>query len=249
MSLTVKSGTDLSNLFSSLSNGKNNNAGSIMSGMPLADYASIKNGSYSKLAKAYYKKTDRADKADDAEKTSDKNEVSKESSKNTLAAAATNLKSAASALKDTKSLYEKKTVKDSDGNETTDYDWDTLSKKVSNFVKGYNSTLSKLGASTDTSYSSAYLTMAKKTASVSGILSKVGITMEEDGALAFDADAFKKSDINTVKRLFSGAGSYSDMIGSTAAAVENRAANANSTYASSGNYSAMSTSSMIDSYL
>lgn len=241
MSLTVNSGTDLSNLFSSLSSSNNSSSGSLLSSLPLADYASIKNGSYTKLAKAYYKKSDAAEDTDDAKET--------DTSKKTLANASTSLKSAATTLKDTKSLYEKQTIKDADGKETTDYDWDTLSKKVSNFVDGYNSTLSKLGSSTDSSYSSAYLTMVKKTSSVSGLLSKVGISMTEDGSLEFDSDEFKKSDMSTVKSLFSGSGSYADMIGSTASTVASKAATAGSTYGSTGSYSALSTSSVFDSYL
>ena len=61
MNINLK--TDYSMLFSSLSsNSRSNNTNSISSSFTfLSDYASIKNGSYGKLLKAYYAKTSEDD--------------------------------------------------------------------------------------------------------------------------------------------------------------------------------------------
>ena len=39
-------------------------------------------------------------------------------------------------------------------------------------------------------------------------LAKIGITMKNDGTLSLDKDTFMKADMNTVKNLFQGNGSY-----------------------------------------
>ena len=64
MSINIQAKTDVSYLFSSLGSGEAGVAGSNL----LADYASIKNGSYAKLMKAYY-----SENADDAVKSAVKN--------------------------------------------------------------------------------------------------------------------------------------------------------------------------------
>ena len=54
MSINIQAKTDVSYLFSSLGSGASGVAGSNF----LSDYASIKNGSYAKLMKAYYNNVD-----------------------------------------------------------------------------------------------------------------------------------------------------------------------------------------------
>ena len=56
MGITIQTKTDYSFLFSGLST-SNTGSGFGMSGSWLSDYASIKNGSYGKLMRAYYNET------------------------------------------------------------------------------------------------------------------------------------------------------------------------------------------------
>ena len=115
----------------SINSGNNSNNG-IMGGINLSDYASIKNGSYGKLVKAYYAKQ----KADSA--SSGRDSSAKLTSMGS--AAGTLAKSASALMKD--SLWEKKQIKTKDektGEETTkeDYDWDSITKAVKSFVDNY----------------------------------------------------------------------------------------------------------------
>lgn len=245
MSLTVGSGSDLSTLFSSLNGSNKNGMSNMFGGFSLSDYASIKNGSYGKLVNAYYKKNGAELKAaakDKKEITLDKTEADKTTS------ALTGLKSAADELTGSKSLFEKTKVKDADGKEKEDYDWDALSKKVGNFVKNYNSATDKLMASTDQSLYNSTLTMAKTTGASSAMLSRVGISVKGDCTLSFDEETFRKADMSDIKSLFSGTGSYADKVSSSAAMLETKSAKSAATYGATGNYTAPA-SSLIDSYL
>lgn len=115
--------------FSALLGGTTNSSGNLLS-----DYASIKNGSYGKLMKAYYAKQD-AESASLSRDTSQKLTLMRSS--------ADSLKKSADALNDS-SLWEKKKVKKKDeetGEETEveDYDWAAITKAVKAFVDDYNS--------------------------------------------------------------------------------------------------------------
>ena len=111
---------DTSYDFSSLMGGTTSSSGNIIS-----DYASIKNGSYGKLLKAYYAKQD-----------SESVSVSGDSAKKLMLmrSNADSLKKSADALKNS-SLWEKKKMKKKDGEtgeetEVEDYDWNAITKAV-----------------------------------------------------------------------------------------------------------------------
>ncbi|MBR6328535.1 MAG: hypothetical protein IKR68_02685 [Lachnospiraceae bacterium] len=238
MALNINSGGDLSAFFGGTSSA-NGTSGSSFS---LADYASIRNGSYAKLTKAYYKKQDarKAGLDDDTVKE-------KVSSEEKLAAKATNLKSVVSSLADSKSLFEKKKIKDKDGNETLDYDRDAIAEKLQSFVDAYNETYAAASNSSSKASYNAGLTMAKASAANSGILSRVGISIGEDGKLSLNKDTAKEADINELKSLFSGSGSYADNIGARATMIVNSSNNMiNSLYNATGGRSASSASSALD---
>ncbi len=236
MSLTVNSGSDLSTLFSGLSTSSSDSSSSLLS-----DYASIKNGSYGKLVKAYYAKNSSKATTDEETKTNNSNVTS----------GATSLKVAADALiSDTKLFTKSKTTKDENGVETTDYDWDSITKKVQNFVDSYNDTVKNSLDSTSNSVLSSTLSMVKGTAANSNMLKSVGITIGENNKLVLDKDALKASDINDLKSLFSGVGSYAYSVSSSASNIGNAAAKATATYTSDGSYSGLtSVSSVMDQYL
>lgn len=230
-------GTDLGVFF-----GGGQTNGTQNSSFSLLDYASIRNGSYAKLTKAYYKKQ----KAE-AEGTADKTSKETAAAEEKTAAKGTALKSAVSALSDSKSLFEKKKIKDKDGNETMDYDRDAIAEKVQNFVDSYNDAYAAASNSSVKGTFNAGLAMATGTATNSKLLSAVGISIGEDGKLSLDKDALKEADISDLKSLFSGHGSYADSIGARATMMINSSMNmANSIYNSAGGRSLSSGASALD---
>jgi len=236
MSLTVKSGTDLSTLFSSISTSEQGSSNI------LADYASIKNGSYGKLVKAYYsKKSEETSKSDGDVKSTDE----------TVSKNATSLKLAADALTDDKSLFTKsKVTKDENGNETKDYDWDSITSKVQSFVDAYNDTVKQAANSDSTGVLRATLNMTKSTGANSGMLSSAGISVNSDNTLSLDKDKLKSAQVTDLKSLFQGVGSFAYNVGTSASTVAMRAATSAATYTSAGSYSGLtSVSSVLDAYM
>lgn len=173
----------------------------------LTDYMGIKNGSYGKLLKAYYKKQDE-------EKT-----VESESEKKQLAM----LKSNADGLKNSvldlmdEDLFEKKTIKTKDEKtgevtEKEDYDWDAITKAVKAFAQHYNSVMKEAGDSDDKSVLRNATWLLEGTETNSKLLGNVGITIGTDNTLKVDEEALKKADISTLKLLFQGVNSYADKV-------------------------------------
>ncbi|MCR5746348.1 MAG: flagellar filament capping protein FliD [Lachnospiraceae bacterium] len=232
------SSIDMSSLFGS-STTQNTSLTSMLS-----DYASIKNGSYGKLLKAYYKQQETD--ATSEEESAEKSNLSK------LKNYSSSLKDAASALNDN-SLYAEGeyTVTYSDGTTgTSSYDMDSIYDKVKSFVDAYNTTVSN-GASydEDSSIAKRTLSMISYSSSNSALLSSIGITTSsaegEEGQLKIDEDTFKKASINSIKSLFSGSGSYGSVIENKASLLSSLAESQiskYSSYSSNGSYSSGSSS-------
>ena len=134
-------------LFSSLNSGRTNTSTmfgtSDLLGISYSDYATIQNGSYTKLMKAYYTKEASGDSSSSS--VSATTSTSKDSSK-TLAnieSAADDLKKASETLRTNgdKSLFTKKQTTDKDGKVSYEYDTDKIYKAVSDFVDSYNTML------------------------------------------------------------------------------------------------------------
>ena len=207
MSINIQAKTNYSFLFSGLSSSASN----AVSGNWLADYASIKNGSYGKLMKAYYAK----DSGDS--KTAASTIAKKDTAKKTLAKVETTtdaLKESADALLATgkKDLFTQKdiTTKDENGVESTTkgYDTDAIYNAVNSFVTNYNSVMAAVDDVSDTTVNNRTESLGNTTIANSKQLAKIGITMKNDGTLSLDKDTFMKADMNTVKNLFQGNGSY-----------------------------------------
>ncbi len=218
--------------FSALMGGTTNSSGNLLS-----DYASIKNGSYGKLMKAYYAKQD----AEHASASGDSRQ------KLTLMrSSADSLKKSADALNNS-SLWEKKKIKKKDeetGEETEveDYDWNAITKAVKSFVEDYNSVVGQAGDSDTKNVLRNAVWMTGITDSAENLLSKVGITIGKGNKLELDEDALKEANITTLKSLFTGSGSFADKISQKASSLSIVAANAaakvkGTTYTSSGSYS------------
>ena len=247
MNINLK--TDYSILFSSLSsNSSSNSTNSLSNSFTfLSDYASIKNGSYGKLLRAYY-----TQKSDDSTETSSANKYSSklgastsEDTSETIAkvqSTTDSLKESADALLETgsKSVFKSE-------------DEDAVYNAVSAFVKDYNSVLDATEDVNSISILQQTLSMVNTTKANESLLSKVGITINEDNSLSLDKDTFKNANESTVKTLFNNTGSYAYSVSASASFINYKAdteATKANTYNFSGNYSANYTSgSIFDYYL
>ena len=163
----------------------------------LADYASIKNGSYKKLMKAYYKQ-------EEEEKAAAAGGDSK-TKLTSIKATADELKSSAEALQK-EDLWQKKTFTKTDeetGEETTyeDYDWEAITNAVKKFTDAYNSMVEGAGNSDTKNVLMNTSWMTKMTASNAKLLAKAGIEIGKDNKLSVDEEALKKK-ISTTKFVF-----------------------------------------------
>ncbi len=255
MSISISPRTDYSALFSSMTpkTQANNNSWAYgnaqsASGVNLSDYASIKNGSYGKLLKAYYSK--------DQTKTSGSvSEIARKVTGNSYDSTATNTalsketdalaKSADALLKKGKdSLFEEKDIKTKDENgaesTTRGYDRDAIYKAVSSFAKDYNDLIDTASKSNNTSVLTTAANMTGQTSVYSKALSNIGITVGDDNKLTIDKEKFDQADVNDIKALFNDNGSLADATKNRAdmiaGSAQSDALKAGGTYASNGFY-------------
>lgn len=229
----------------------------------LSDYASIKSGSYGKLMKAYYSGNSNSSSSVKSlvkNRTISKETVTKEDAKNLNKVQTTTdaLKESTDALLKggSKSVFAQKdiTTKDENGVESTKkgYDVDAIYKAVNKFVNDYNSVINAVDNAGITSLTSRAQSMVNQTSYNENMLNKVGITMKDDGTLSIDKDTFMKADMNTVKGLFNGNGSYGYQISAQASLVNyaaDRAASKTKTYTINGTYgSYMNSGNIFNSY-
>lgn len=222
------SGMDYSSF---LSNGSSS-AGTMNFGVNLADYASIRNGSYGKLMKATYAQQKKEEKASEAKDT--KQDLT------ALKSAGDALKSSAEALTDRK-LWEKKTIKTKDKEtgetvEKEDYDREAINSAIKKFVEDYNAMIDKASESDTKGVLRGATRMIDSTETVSKLLGQVGIKIGADNKLSIDDEKFSEASIGTLKTLFEGSGSYADQISQKASAVSRSAKQATDTYTSEGKY-------------
>lgn len=257
MAIQIPSKTDYSFLFSGLGGSSSAVSGSNF----LADYASIKNGSYGKLMKAYYSETGNA--KDLVRKTNARTDTStsKDSTQDLakIQEATDALKESADALLSSgkQSVFAQKdiTVTDKDGVSTTQkgYDTDAIYKAVNRFVTDYNAVVKSTEDSNTNSIANRSKGLITATTANSKLLAKVGITVNSDYSLSLNEDTFKKADMNSVKSLFSGAGSYAYRTSAQASLInftaDTEASRAN-TYNFNGTYNnPYSSGNLFNSYL
>ncbi|MCM1045662.1 MAG: hypothetical protein NC417_09140 [Candidatus Gastranaerophilales bacterium] len=254
MSIGIQPKNDYSFLFSGLGG----NSGSSLSSF-LADYASIKNGTYGKLMKAYYKQMDEGAKT---EKTSAVNSITADRRRRSavstdelkaykeVQSSTDDLKTSADKLLKTgvRSLFNKKdiTTKDENGVESTvrDYDKDAIYSAVNDFVKDYNAVVKAAGSDyvNNSSLINRANNMQNATQLNSKSLAEVGITINKDNTLTLDKDTFKNSDMGKVQNLFNGTGSYGYSVSSSASMINFTADNVVSkadTYTGTGAYNSI----------
>ena len=238
--------TDYSYLFNDLNNKLNKNAGSTsLTGLNLSDYASIKNGSYTKLLKAYY--------AENGESTDNKNTNKITDNVSEAVKEYTNISSDAVALQDSteklitresNSLFKENesniTNEDGTVSEKKEYDVSKIFSGINDFISNYNKFVKDAQNSSSANIVRITKNLSSMVSSYSRSLSTIGIIVNENNTLSIDETKFKKSDMSTVKNLFNSNQSFayavstkSSLIGITADSEKNKA----KTYTSSGNYS------------
>lgn len=243
MSINIHAKTDCSFLFSSLGSGAAGVTGSNF----LSDYASIKNGSYAKLMKAYYAK--------DSNKTV--KSLAKDNKPGKLAAdrdskALAKVQTATDALKDSadallekggKSLFTMKdiTTKDENGVETTKkgYDVASIYKAVNSFVNNYNGVVNAVDEYDGDAVTRRAQSMVNAATANEKMLNQVGIFQNSDGTLSLDKNLFMKSDMTKVKSLFGGNGSFGYNVSAQASLINyaaDRESSRSGFYNYNGNY-------------
>lgn len=199
-------GPDYSYLFQSLPG----SGGSLGNLNFLSDYASIKNGSYSKLMKAYYgtgqstgtdtsssSKRSTTNILEKLEEEKRRPKVSKETQQ-----ANANLTSGISSLNASVStLRSDSTYEDStDGRSAAD----KVVSAMKSYVTNYNNVVSASKDSNMTSKTAYVANMMSSTAANADKLSEIGVTIKADGTLMLNEGKLKEADISKVQDLFSG---------------------------------------------
>jgi hypothetical protein len=207
----------------------------------LRDYASIRNGSYKKLLKAYYEK---ADTGSTNSSTSTSADSTKTISK--IQSAATNLVNAADTLtaKGSKSIFKEKeiTTTDASGNKTTTtgYDKDAIYKATSDFISDYNTMVDEGAKAESTAILKPTLSMTRLGTTNENLLKEVGITVGSNNKLSINEDTFKKADMNSIKTLFNGSNSFAADVSAKASKIKSAAVMESlksNTYTDAANYS------------
>lgn len=193
--MQIKPITDYSSLFSGLSTSSNN----LFNNINVGDYSQIKNGSYGKLVKQYYKKTVEPNKS--INKVDSKNKADKTNASSIKPNAITEklmnkqkqsgvTKTAATSLSDTI-----KKMTDKNKPEVTK---DT----VKSFVDKYNNLQKNASKSETGTIKAASTGLSSLTNKNSDKLAKIGITVEKDNTLKIDEEKFKSAKDEDVKSVF-----------------------------------------------
>lgn len=201
----------------------------------LSDYASIRNGSYKKLLRAYYQTENDSSSGNSSISTSKdtgKKLVSIDDSAEALEKSYKELSNGA--------VFQKVSSKDEQGNTKRSYDSDKIYKSVKSYVDKYNDLMEVTEESNTTSIAKGMTSLISRTDANEKLLNSVGISVNSDFSLSIDEKKFKESDMATVKALFSGVGSYAYQISADAAKVSMYAENElqkSNTYSGNGAYS------------
>lgn len=238
MSITIQSKNDVSYLFSSLGSGAAGVAGSNW----LGDYASIKNGSYGKLMKAYFK-TASSEETKTSSVTTKKETLSTDAAKySNVQKSADSLRTSAEALRNQK-LFAQKEVKSTDENGvetvTKEYDKDAIYKALDNYVRDYNAVVSATADLTDKTLGNRMTYLNQLTMNKQNDLAELGVSIQSDGSLKLDKDSFMKADMSKAKTLFSTDGAYGYRMSAQASLIRSAAgsaANRSSGYTARASY-------------
>lgn len=231
--------TDYSFLFGGSNSGNEN------SGFSLNDYMSIKNGSYGKLIKAYYKeqKSDGKTAADVKKETQTKGAEYSEISSLADKFAKTADRLLSGDLLELKDVT--KTDENGVENTTKEYDKSSIVSALKDFAKSYNDFMTKATKSTNKNVARRAENLVGQMNSYYKQLSAAGVKFAEDGTISIDEDKVNKLDVDTIKRAFNGKDSMLNQIASKVSQIGTAASSAAknlSGYNSKGSYASNATS-------
>lgn len=208
MSININVG-NMSQNYSYLFQGLTTSSGGSLGNLNfLSDYASIKNGSYGKLVKAYYGTAQNSDTAATSKKSSSDNILDKirEERRNPkvskdIQEANANLTTGLSSLNTSLStLRSDKTYTDTSNGQSA------AAKVVSAmkaYVSDYNNVVSAAKGSTLTNKTAYVANMMSSTAANADKLSEIGVMINPNGTLELNEAKLKAADISKVQELFS----------------------------------------------
>lgn len=238
MGINLNLKQDYSFLFSNLSG--NNNSNNIFNSINLSDYNSIKTGTYGKLLKEYYKKTD----SEETDSTSKKKSVNKTDSETVKELK--QIQTDANALRDSAGKLMQRGTSSVLGSG----DMDKAYAAVKEFADHYNTLLKEGSESDSKSIKRTAEGMVDLMKDYEKDLNEIGITMDKDNKLVVDKDTFMKSSMDKVQDLFRGNNSLSYLTSMRAVTISNTAyseSNKSNLYAGDGNYTALSTGDIFNS--
>ncbi len=216
----------------------------------LSQYSTLRSGAYGKLTRSYYgtqnsvqgtsstrstsgtSSTSSTSKSYSSYQSAQRANLSSSFAKSSTAlssvkSSAAELKKTADQLTDTQkgNVFEKKTVTAEDGTTSQAYDTKAIYEAVSSFAESYNDTVDSLKNVTSSSVKNAGESLERMTSVMKKSLSGVGISIGTDGKLSVDEKTFKNADMDSVKSLFNGTGSYAGIITSSASRLATQASN------------------------
>lgn len=246
MAINIQFKPDYSYLFSSLGNSSGSSSSNLNF---LSDYASIKNGSYLKLMKAYYNESGKSGEIINNTKNS--------SSGISTSTANDSVETLSAIQRTTDDLKESSDALLKTGNQSlfreTDegIDADAVYNAVNTFVKDYNSVISSTKESNTKTIANRSACLINTTSSYEKQLGKIGITVNDDFTLSLNEDTFKKAEMSDIKSLFSGTGSYAYKTSAQSSlinfAADTESSRAN-TYNYRGSYNTYNSGNIFNSY-
>ncbi len=191
----------------------------------LSDYASIKNGSYGKMMKAYYAKQKAANEDESSVSEAKKSQKTKDAA------------SASAARKFYETSSKMNNLDYSEGN------IDKLYDEVSAFIKDYNSFITTASKSKNSSVQAQADALNDYTYQNYKLFAKIGITMNSDRTLSIDEDTFKKvnektgaTNVPTMKTLFQGNNSFASRAADRASKIYRTAGDGEAVTSSKAKY-------------
>ena len=146
-------------------------------------------------------------------------------------------------------------TKDETGKEvkTTGYDTEKIYKAVDAFVKDYNALVSSAENAATSKIANGLNSMTGTTETYEKMLSKVGITVNDDKTLSVDEKAFKAADMQKLENLFNTTGGFAYSVSAKSSILNFYAtseANKQDTYNFAGNYSGnFATGNLFNGYM
>ena len=203
----------MSQNYSQMFQGLSSSSGSGSSNF-LADYASLKSGSYGRLMKAYYGSGSSSSSVSSGSKAQTNNVLERilEERRNPKVSedvkeANANLTAGIPTLKNTVStLQNENTYTDTQNGQSAT---DKVASAMKNFVSQYNDVVNAAKQSTLSNKTAYIANMMKTTKANADKLSEIGITVNKNGTLQFNEATMKSAGISKVQEMFSSKDSMS----------------------------------------